>query len=345
MSDDTTKNKFGNELEAWSEEENNLQSLEESNRVTRVKREFERNKQSQESLSKLDSLEPSILFNQEYTGDDDKRLDAAERKDTAMGRPFIDTEFQKHCPVARHQLYVFAAAPKQGKSTVAANIAYGLAKQERKVLFITNEELKKDVLGRVAAIDLGLNYNNHVLGKNTQEETELIQEKRVEFAKYVTVISEEDADTKDADVIQKILESVPGTDYEMVVFDYVTKVYRSSKASYTSDWQAQEPLWYFLDKAKKIPNMPCITVFAQCQPQNPKNTLPLKERLEGRKLAVNFATGVYEIVKDKKMGTTVIDIAATRWYTGIDEHVFKFNKGKLSSIDFDKYIESLESDG
>lgn len=337
------KNNFKNELEEWGKEQENLQNIEEENRKARARKEFEKNKQYQKNISKLDSLDPLSLFAKDYSGEEDAKLDRAEREDAKMNRPFIDKEFQKHCKVARHQLYGFCAAQKQGKTTFAANIAHSLWKEKRKVLFISNEELKKDVLGRVAAVELGYNYNNHVLGNNTEEEAVNIQKLRTEVAKYLTVISEEDADTKDADVIEKIISAVPGQGYEMVIFDYISKVCQSSKTQVQRDWEAQEPLWYFMDKAKKIPNMPCIVVFAQCAPQNKKENKPLKERLEGRKLLPNFCTGIYEIIKDKKMKATVIDIALTRWYNGTDEHVFRFDKGKLTSMDFDEYVDRFEA--
>lgn len=335
------KAEFGKELEEWTREESAIQSLEEENRAIRIKRENERNKHLSQGLKSLDELDPVSLFQQEYDGEDDLALDKDAREDALLNRPFIDFKFQEHCKVARHQLYCFVAAQKQGKSTFAANIAWGLYQENRKVLFITNEELKKDVLGRIACIDLNLNYNNHIFGKTTAEEAEQIHEQRKVVAKYVTVISEAEADTKDADVVEKIIRSAANQGYEMIVFDYITKIHKATKASYTSDWQAQEPLWYFLDSAKKIKGMPCISVFAQCLPKSNKNPAPLKERLEGRKLAINFGTGIFEIIKDKKNGTTIIDIHATRWYSGIDEHIFKFNKGKLESMDYDQYIQYL----
>lgn len=332
---------FKSELTEWNNNERAVQELEEQNRETRIRRENERNKRLNEGLKHLESLDPIALFNQEYDGESDKILDQHAREDALLNRPFIDEKFQEYCKVARHQLYCFAAAQKQGKSTFAANIARGLANQKRKVLFITNEELKKDVLGRIACIDLGINYNNHILGKTSPEESELIHNKRKEVAKYVKVVSEEDADTKDADVVEKLIRGAVNQDFEMIIVDYVTKIYKATKAQYDSDWKAQEPIWYFLDTAKKMDGMPCITVFAQCMPRSKTNPVPLKERLEGRKLAPNFATGLFEIVKDKKNGTTLVDIHATRWYSGVDEHVFRFNKGKLESINYDQYIESL----
>jgi len=336
------KKSFSEDMQEWMHRDEELSEIEEKNREARARREYERNKQYQRSVGKLDKLDPDSLFNKPYSADDDAELDKAEREDAKLARPFVDFEFQKHCKVARHQLYGFCAAQKQGKTTFAANIAYGMYKEKRKVLFISNEELKKDVLGRIAAIELKLNYNSHVLGTNTEEEYESIQEKRKEVAEYVTVISEEDADTKDADVVEKIISAVPGQDYEMVIFDYISKVCQSSKTQVQRDWEAQEPLWYFMDKAKKIHGMPCIVVFSQCAPQSKKDKRPLKERLEGRKLLPNFCTGIYELVKDKKMKATVVDIALTRWYNGVDEHVFGFEKGRLVSMDFDEYIDRFE---
>ena len=335
------KAEFGKELEEWTREESTIQSLEEENRANRIKKENERNKFMTQGLKSLDALDPVSLFTQKYNGEEDLALDIEAREDALLNRPFIDSKFQEYCKVARHQLYVFVAAQKQGKSTFAANIAWGLYKEKRKVLFITNEELKKDVLGRIACIDLGINYNNHIFGKTTAEESEKIHEQRKVVAEYVHVISEAEADTKDADVVEKLIRAAPGQDYEIILLDYITKIHKATKASYTSDWQAQEPLWYFLDSAKKIKGMPCITVFAQCLPKSSKNPAPLKERIEGRKLATNFGTGIFEIVKDKKNGTTIIDIHATRWYTGTDEHIFRFNKGKLESMDYDQYIQHL----
>ena len=342
MSD--AKEKFGKELETLVEEETAIQNLDEQNRINRIKRENERNKTMNRGLESLESLDPVKLFNQAYDGDDDFILDNEAREDALLNRPFIDKLFQEHCKVARNQLYCFLAAQKQGKSTFAANIAWGLYREQRKVLFITNEELKKDVLGRIACIDLGINYNSHILGKTTIEETEKIHNQRKIVAEYVTVISEEEADTKDADIVEKIIRGAAGQGFEMIIFDYITKVHRATKANYTSDWQAQEPLWYFLDSAKKMKGMPCITLFAQCMFKSKKNPAPLKERMEGRKLATNFGTGIFELTKDKKMGTTVVDIYASRWYSGKDEHIFKFNKGKLDSIDTDQYIENLMKD-
>ena len=122
--------------------------------------------------------------------------------------------------------------------------------------------------------------------------------------------------------------------FSAVIFDYLSKVNCRSLVQVNKPWEAQEYLLYELDKIRKSTkkNVPPFIVFSQCRKPTAKNPEPLEARLQGRKLLLDFATGIFEILKNQKEQKTLIDVVDTRWYQGTDSWEFDYNKGKLTSI-------------
>jgi len=307
---------------------------------------YDFHKEREEERKKLKSLDINAILSKNYDYKKDQRLDMLMNEDIKRNLPMIDREFNKQIPLCRFQLYAFFAAQKQGKTSFGAAICHGLYVEDEKSLVITNEEMTKDVLGRIASIELGYNYNSFILGKYDDSRIgNDIAKKRQDVAKYVDVVSQDDADTMDADVLCKILDHVGDKGYQVIIIDYISKVCKRSKVTIKNSWEAQEPLMFYLDALKKRTDkhFPPIIVFSQLKKNNKKNPIPFKERLEGRKLLPNFATGVFEIIKCPKDGTTIIDIVDSRWYGGINGWIFDFNKGRYTTSEKNKIFEVLKN--
>lgn len=125
-------------------------------------------------------------------------------------------------PFTRENLYLFCALTGSGKSTIAANITFPLWKQQKKILVISNEETKQDVLFRIAALELGYNFNEYKKGQMSLEKQRECIRLFPDISQYVKVldVTWRDGLTTKIEGVQKALESVIGQGYSCVLIDY-----------------------------------------------------------------------------------------------------------------------------
>lgn len=125
-------------------------------------------------------------------------------------------------PFTRENLYLFCALSGSGKSTIAANISFPLWKQGKKILVISNEESKQDVLFRIAALELGYSFNEYKKGQMPLEKQRECIKLFPEISKFVKVldVTWRDGLTTKVEGVQKALESVIGQGYSCVLIDY-----------------------------------------------------------------------------------------------------------------------------
>lgn len=134
----------------------------------------------------------------------------------------INDSMTKAFPLAEGNLYLFCAYTGSGKSTVAANIAYPLWRQEKKVLYISNEEPKQDVLFRIAALHLGYDFNEWKRGK-MPEAHQLECMKLIPIINKFVVVKDllwRDGLTTKLEGVQALLEWIKGKNYSCVLIDY-----------------------------------------------------------------------------------------------------------------------------
>lgn len=141
----------------------------------------------------------------------------------------INDSMTKAFPFARENLYLFCAYTGSGKSTVAANIAYPLWIQKKKVLYISNEEPKQDVLFRIAALHKGYSYNSWKRGKMPKDKQAECMKLIPDIMNYINVkdLLWKDGLTTRLDGVQYLLEKAKGKEYSCIVIDYFQLVKES----------------------------------------------------------------------------------------------------------------------
>jgi replicative DNA helicase len=86
------------------------------------------------------------------------------------------------------QITLLTAVSGSGKSTIAARMAIGLAKQKRRVLYGAWEPAAADMMTLMALMDLGYSRTMVSTGNFTAEQEECIAKRALELGKYITLM-------------------------------------------------------------------------------------------------------------------------------------------------------------
>lgn len=190
-------------------------------------------KEMQEALLRKNGVNPApqeldVSFDEiDSFGDRESLLEIAQNianynKMMSERITLINESLTAAIPFTRENLYLFCALSGSGKSTIAANISYPLWKQDKKILVISNEESKQDVLFRIAALELGYSFNEYKKGLMSLERQRECIKLFPEISKNVKVldVTWRDGLTTKIEGVQKALESVVGQGYSCVLIDY-----------------------------------------------------------------------------------------------------------------------------
>lgn len=258
--------------------------------------------------------------------------------------PFICSEFDNLVPFFRKNLLLLMAPTGSGKSTAVCNIAFSairttnpLTGKPYRVLIFTNEEASEDLYNRISCFIKGWRYTNHNTFTDEQRET---------FDKYLQIFQK----TKTLTVIGDTHEGVSGwtttpegvvrafnnmirdgDHYDIVLFDYVQGVVRSTDNTALSEYEAQRKLSNELDRIKNIYPAP-IVIMSQCDPlQDEEDKTPYSVRLKGSKLIVTKATFICEITPEHKF-------LRSRWTVHKSRFTDSIGKAILTGFDNGKFV-------
>ena len=247
-------------------------------------------------------------------------------------KPFLMDEFRGKIPYFSQNLIVLAAETGQGKSTIAANLAFHALLQGQKVLIVTNEENPSDCYNRVTCLTRGWPYNNHE--DFTDEQIQFFDENIPRLAQRMVVIDDFHSgamgQTTTLEGIKAIFDPLveKGHDYDIIVLDYYQNVAISSKNPKLNDWQVQDLFVKYINQVKNVIGCPLITV-AQKKKAKKDEELSFKELIEGRKTISNAATCVVELKVNKKELSTTFKIVKSRFANAVGEEIkVGFDKGK-----------------
>lgn len=134
----------------------------------------------------------------------------------------INDSMTKAFPFTKQNLYLFCAYTGSGKSTVAANIAYPLWQEGKKVMYISNEEPYQDVIFRIAALHKGYSFNDWKRGKMSKEKQLECMKLFPSIMNYINVkdLLWKDGLTTKLEGVKALLEFTKAKDYSCVVIDY-----------------------------------------------------------------------------------------------------------------------------
>ena len=256
----------------------------------------------------------------------------------------INDSLSAAIPFTRENLYLFCAYTGNGKSTVAANISYPLWKQGKKILVISNEESEQDVVFRIAALDLGLNFNDYKKGLMPTDQQKQCLSLFPEITKHVKVIdvNYKNGLTTKVEGIMNCLKAVKEDEgYSCVLIDYYQLIKFSAKHPDKTAYENLNELRVYLGQFIKSSSMP-VVLFAQLYSISKRGgAKDLDARMKDCSAIVEPATVIIEIVPDFENHTTDFVIAKDRFGRAGQKIVCGFEKGRYTKLSGDSLAEKV----
>lgn len=211
----------------------------------------------------------------------------------------IDTPAFNHIsPMFAGNLIMIGAVSGRGKSTITANVIYGMAIQGKRALVLSNEETAALVYQRVACLHLGLDITKK--SEFTEDQIKAIEINSKKFAKRITVIDDNKSGLSGVTtsiegithVFDKLLESP--VKYDAIVLDYWQGVSASKKMPGAKAWEVQQRLSDYLDQFKNKYPAP-ILIMSQMHPEDKNTDKGFEERIKGSKAIYVRSTIAFEV--------------------------------------------------
>jgi hypothetical protein len=245
-------------------------------------------------------------------------------------------------PFTRENLYLFCALSGSGKSTIAANISYPLWQQGKKILIVSNEETKQDVLFRIACLHLGYSFNDYkkgLMGPTEQRECIMLFPDISKFVKVLDVTWRDGLTTK-IEGVKKALESIKGQGYSCVLIDYYQLIKDSLYDRERTRYDVLNDLRIWLGQYIKRCEVP-VCLFVQLYSMGKKGgTKDIDARIKECSAVVEPATVIIEAVPNFEDQTTDFLIHKDRFGVAGHKITCPFVKGRfLKQIDDRQAIE------
>ena len=274
-----------------------------------------------------EEIEQIVRNNTEY-------IEAAKNKmgfifDNKQSKEAQDISFDKVVPFFRKNIILIGAPSGEGKSTAVANITFFLLQQKNpatgkpaRILVLTNEEKTEDIYNRITCLFAGEKYSNH--DTLTPEQLARFNKAIPALATRITVIDQfhngAHGVTTSLEGLEAVFENLlaKGEKYDAILLDYYQNICISKKNPHLSEYDVQARLTRMLDNYKNIYPAP-IVVFAQLNPPAEENENYFPAKLQGRKLIINVATCVMEMIVDKKNRVTQWKVWKSRFNDCVGE--------------------------
>jgi len=234
-------------------------------------------------------------------------------------------------PFTRENLYLFCAFTGSGKSTVAAPISHPLWKQGKKVLIISNEEPKQDVLFRIAALELGYNFNNYKKGKMPIEEQRACARLFPDIADKIKIcdVTWKDGATTKIEGVTKALDSIIGQGFSCVLIDYYQLIKDSIKDKTKSRYDVLNDFRIWLGRYIKRCEIP-VCLFVQLYSLGKVGGVKdIDKRIKECTAVVEPASVIVEIVPNWVERTTDFIIHKDRFGFAGNKITCPFENGKF----------------
>lgn len=246
---------------------------------------------------------------------------------------FVNDDLTKIVPFTRENLYLMCAFSGSGKSTASANISHPLWKQQKKTLIISNEEAKQDILFRIAAIEIGVNFNDYKKGRMDNETKAKVMALFPDIGKYVKVIdvNYKGGFTTKIESVCQALDVVSQEDYSCVMIDYLQLITGSVVPG------DKRPRFEILNDFKKFiglyikrANCP-VVLFAQLHSAG-KRSKDIDSRIKDVPSIMEPATVVIEIVPNFKDKSTEFLIVKDRFGMQGTKLTCAFHRGRFITM-------------
>lgn len=243
----------------------------------------------------------------------------------------INPSLTKAIPFTKESLYLFCAVSGSGKSTIAANISWPLWKQEKKILVISNEETSHDILMRIAALELGYDFNKYKKGEMSEthrRECITLFPSIMRSVKIIDVTAKNGLTTK-LEGVQNALESVKGSGYHAVLIDYFQLIKDSIKEKGRTRYDVLNDFRIWLGRYIKSCDIP-VVLFAQLHSLSKKNgAKDIDARIKECPAVVEPATVIIEAIPNFEDHTTDFLIHKDRFGVAGKRFTCPFEHGRF----------------
>lgn len=280
-------------------------------RIEQVKVEGEYARMEKNLRNKARSESLDVLASSAVNFDDIKREQEELIESYRSRMPFISPRLTSLVPFSRPNLIFIGGATGKGKSSISANICHGLLANGKKILVITNEELRADVVGRIAAIDVRLDYAN--LEDFTPEQMRKLNEAQQRITPQLNIVDQHFDDDPETVVtfegVKRVLDGLirkmkdTGETVSAVVIDYYQNIANSAENPNLEPWKVLQMLGKYLDFFRKSYPAP-VVLFGQLKTQTGKEELQFEHRIKDGKSIFTVVTFAVEIVPNFAERTT-----------------------------------------
>lgn len=249
-------------------------------------------------------------------------------------------------PFTRENLYLFCALSGSGKSTIAANISFPLWKQDKKILVVSNEETKQDVLMRIAALELGYSFNEYKKGMmSIDKQRECVRLfPSITQAVKVLDVSWRDGLTTKIEGVQKALDSIIGGGYSCVLIDYYQLIKDSLFDKDRTRYDVLNDFRVWLGRFIKRCEIP-VCLFVQLYSMGKKGGVKdIDARIKECSAIVEPATVILEAIPNFEELTTDFIIHKDRFGVAGHRITCPFQNGRYLNQKSDREIAELKLD-
>lgn len=257
---------------------------------------------------------------------------------------FINKALSDITPCYYGNIIVIGAQTGHGKSTASANASLAFVEQKKRVLVLTNEEVKLDVYNRIACLQL--NYHYADLENFSEEQHAALALARAALIEYVTVVDAEykqvENVTTSIEGMKTMLESLilRGAKYDAILIDYYQNVSSSNKNPKKAPHEVLLEFSSFLDDFRKRYKAPII-VFAQLHPKGKKERVVFEDRVKNGKSICVRATFIWEIIPNYEQGSTTWEWHKKRNMKGTEQPTVTtpFRHGRFCEPNYDLLLD------
>lgn len=242
---------------------------------------------------------------------------------------FINEDLTKVIPFTRENLYLIAAFTGSGKSTICANVSFPLYQQGKKTLVISNEESQQDVLFRIAALELGYNFNAYKKGNMPIEQQKEVIKLFPKISQYVKVldVNYKDGLTTKLEGVMNALIAVQKADYSCVMIDYFQLIKYSINKPQANTYEVLNDFRTWLGRYIKDSNIP-VVLFAQLHSLG-KRSKDIDTRIKDCPSVTETATVIIEAIPDFEAHKTDFIIVKDRFGLQGKRVEAGFDKGRF----------------
>lgn len=301
-------------------------------RHSKIEKDFkslEESKKKQEDLKKLDLFTATPEFLKTLQKNSKAQFENAKKKLRILSEV---PELSDVVPFQGEEMILIGARTGTGKTTSCVNITHSLMMQGKRPLVITNEESATSFINKLSSLFIGKRYAK--IDQMDDETKNRFVDLVPKIASRISVI---DADyavdnglqipklTNTIEGLETIVDNLindyknSGRLYDAVIIDYYQKFNSSSADPKLGPFECQSKAAELLEKLRIGYPAP-IVVFAQVD-KDTKESSPFEQRIQGRKIIVNFATVIIEMIVDKKMKTAKFEFHKGRNMDFPDEDI------------------------